>query len=129
MAIRNLHRSDELSLPSGQKLVDEITQQDAILTNELGIRKLTAAEVNADNVLDQLELDAQTPLWFYLLAEAFRLGRGRKLGPLGSYIVTDVLMGLIKLSPQFGSAPLPTPSGRPWTMSEMVHDILLLPDR
>ena len=46
----------------------------------------------------------RTPLWYYILAEAAVLGKeegqnqegGQRLGPLGSTIVAEVLVGLIR---------------------------------
>ena len=41
----------------------------------------------------------RTPLWYYVLAEAEVLGEGRRLGPVGSTLVAEVLVGLIRRSP------------------------------
>jgi hypothetical protein len=51
-------------------------------------------------VLEDAEfLQRKTPLWFYILAEAAALGNGRRLGPVGSTIVAEVLVGLVRRSP------------------------------
>ena len=39
----------------------------------------------------------RTPLWYYVLAEAAH-GGGNRLGPVGSTIVADVLIGLVRRS-------------------------------
>ncbi len=37
----------------------------------------------------------KTPLWYYLLKEGEILGDGEHLGPLGSHIVANTLVGLV----------------------------------
>ncbi len=37
----------------------------------------------------------RTPLWFYILAEAAFYSRGHHLGPVGSTIVAEVLIGIL----------------------------------
>ena len=41
----------------------------------------------------------RTPLWYYILAEAAVLGGSQHLGPVGSTIVAEVLVGLVRRSP------------------------------
>ena len=41
-----------------------------------------------------------TPLWFYILAEAEKRGGGKRLGPLGSLIVAETLVGLLVVDPE-----------------------------
>jgi len=36
-----------------------------------------------------------TPLWFYILKEAEQVAGGEHLGPLGSILVADTLVGLV----------------------------------
>jgi hypothetical protein len=40
----------------------------------------------------------RTPLWFYILAEAAYYNRGYRLGPVGSTIVAEVLIGILRNS-------------------------------
>jgi hypothetical protein len=40
----------------------------------------------------------RTPLWFYILAEAAFYSRGHRLGPVGSTIVAEVLIGVLRNS-------------------------------
>jgi hypothetical protein len=40
----------------------------------------------------------RTPLWYYILAEAASLEGGERLGPVGSTIVAEVLVGLVRRS-------------------------------
>jgi hypothetical protein len=42
----------------------------------------------------------RTPLWYYILAEACHAGQGR-LGPVGSTIVAEVLIELVRRSLDF----------------------------
>src|SRR4029079_12017962 len=44
-------------------------------------------------------LENQTPLWYYVLAEAERLMDGLKLGPTGGRMVGEVFIGLLQLDP------------------------------
>ncbi|HEX5708087.1 MAG TPA: hypothetical protein VFX96_12370, partial [Pyrinomonadaceae bacterium] len=41
--------------------------------------------------------ERRTPLWYYILKEA-ELGGGERLGPVGSRIVAETFVGLIKKS-------------------------------
>jgi hypothetical protein len=50
-------------------------------------------------VLQSAGFDERTPLWYYILAEAAVLGGGQHLGPVGSTIVAEVLVGLVRRSP------------------------------
>jgi hypothetical protein len=53
----------------------------------------------------------ETPLWFYLLKEAEAREEGERLGPVGSLIVGEVLLGIVDGDPEsFRSAD---PSWRP----------------
>jgi hypothetical protein len=47
-----------------------------------------------------LGLESQTPLWYYVLAEAELIGDGIVLGPVGARIVGEVLIGLLQLDPR-----------------------------
>ncbi|WP_127502754.1 LysM peptidoglycan-binding domain-containing protein [Actinoplanes solisilvae] len=95
LAVRNLLRGYRLRLPTGQALADH-----------LGLRVLTKDEVLAAAGNDQqraaLEaggFETRTPLWFYVLAEAKALGNnGAHLGPVGSTLVAEVLIGLVRRS-------------------------------
>ncbi len=63
-------------------------------------RRLTEAEVVAgphEAILTNTRyaFRGQTPLWYYILKEAELLNNGRRLGPVGSYIVARVLLGAI----------------------------------
>lgn len=96
LAVRNLLRGYRLRIPTGQAVA-----------KALDLPVLSAAELKAAaDSLDQvaaLELEngllaKNTPLWFYVLAEAAHAG-GNHLGPVGSTIVAEVLTGVARRSP------------------------------
>jgi nucleoid-associated protein YgaU len=98
LAVRNLLRGYRLRLPTGQAVAEF-----------LGLPALTPAELeaaaaNADQVqaLQDGGFLERTPLWYYLLAEAKHPqptgGGGERLGAVGSTIVAEVLIGLVRRS-------------------------------
>jgi hypothetical protein len=62
------------------------------------IRDAATSEEQVDVLRDAGFLE-RTPLSYYMLAEAAALGNGQRLGPVGSTIVAEVLVGLIPGSP------------------------------
>jgi hypothetical protein len=96
---RNLIRSREIGLTSGEKLFDFYFGAGAP-------GKLTPDEIEPDKSKQALfELQAgagfQTPLWYYVLKEA-ELNKGlegRRLGKLGSRLVGEVVGGAIYYNP------------------------------
>jgi hypothetical protein len=81
LAWRNLVRGKRLGLPSGQAVARAI------------------GETPLDDSVLRLA-GAAAPLWFYVLAEAETVGEGRHLGPVGSAIVAEVLLGLVDADPE-----------------------------
>jgi Animal haem peroxidase len=106
LAVRNLLRGYILRLPTGQAVARAMASQ--------GIRELTPAQIlsvahdlsedpskpsRQEELLRQSEfLLTRTPLWFYILAEAAYYSRGYHLGPVGSTIVAEVLIGILRNS-------------------------------
>jgi Animal haem peroxidase len=93
LAVRNLLRGYGLRMPTGQAVA-----------NHLGITPLTATQLKTAaasttqaSVLQNTGFLIRTPLWYYLLAEAKHQG-GQRLGPVGSTIVAEVLIGLVRRS-------------------------------
>jgi nucleoid-associated protein YgaU len=93
LAVRNLLRGYRLRLPTGQAVAEL-----------LGLPVLTADEVHAAagsadqrDALQAGGFASRTPLWYYLLAEASHHG-GDRLGPVGSTLVAEVLVGLVRRS-------------------------------
>jgi hypothetical protein len=61
--------------------------------------KSAAASDRQRQVLRDAGFDERTPLWYYIVAEASAFREGRRLGPVGSTIVAEVLVGLVRRSP------------------------------
>jgi hypothetical protein len=79
LAVRNLLRGETLGLPSGQDVARKIGQPP--LTDE------------------QLGFVGPTYLFYYLLKEAQLLGGETRLGPVGTRIVVETLIGLLDADP------------------------------
>jgi hypothetical protein len=93
LAVRNLLRGYLLRMPTGQALA-----------GAFGLTPLTASEIEAAAgspeqvaALQAGGFSSRTPLWYYILAEA-QHGGGQHLGPVGSTIVAEVLVGLAQRS-------------------------------
>ncbi|MDQ4143795.1 MAG: heme peroxidase family protein [Actinomycetota bacterium] len=83
LAARNLKRGRALGLPSGQRIAHAMGI-DPLTDEQLGITQTNAV------------FEGNAPLWFYVLKEADVCAGGKKLGPVGGRIVTEVLLGLLK---------------------------------
>lgn len=93
LARLDLRRSTRFNLPSAQ---DCITQINAI-TN-IPLRRLSSYRLGSGptgSVVQEGRFDEHTPIWFYILKEAEVLGQGGRLGPLGTHLIADTLLGLI----------------------------------
>ncbi|MBB6647369.1 peroxidase family protein [Halobellus ruber] len=87
LASRNLVRGRRLGLPSGQTIARAMPDAPVLHNHDVGF----------DEVLSRFGRPEGTemPLWYYVLAEARELADGEHLGPVGSRIVAEVLVGLI----------------------------------
>lgn len=97
LAQRNLRRSYVLNVPTAQAIAAQLAAQG------VDIAPLAHAElvsVPGGVALEQHGLAETTPLWFYILAEAEKRGGGKRLGPLGSLIVAETLIGLLVVDPE-----------------------------
>jgi hypothetical protein len=84
----NLLRGQAVRLPSGQDAAKAMGD-DALSAGDLRLGSLPQPV--------RTELEASTPLWFYLLREAAVRGEGgMHLGPLGARIVAEVILGLLQ---------------------------------
>ena len=107
LAVRNLLRGYMLRMPTGQAVAERMAQEIQ------GIKRMTPEEIQfvaeqipiLDNgtqadILKKTETNffEKTPLWFYILAEAALYGQGIHLGPVGSTIVAEVLIGVLRNS-------------------------------
>ncbi|MGQ0555831.1 MAG: peroxidase family protein [Nitrospiraceae bacterium] len=82
LASRNLMRHVNFGIPSGQAIA-----------RVMGVRILTPAQLAE---LAPSGMDRSTPLWYYILKEAEVLEDGLRMGPVGSRIVGEVFIGLLK---------------------------------
>jgi hypothetical protein len=98
LASLNLVRGSRLGLPSGQDVADAI-----VAAGDPRAKAMTPAQVlqglpaETRRVLAALEFHQKTPLWFYILKEAENVG-GDTLGPVGSRIVLETFLALIRAS-------------------------------
>lgn len=104
LAGRNLVRGHLFSLPTGQALASAVLPAGMQLTLdelEQACRPPDTAGAQGQwEILKEVQMQTRTPLWFYILAEARARGRGDRLGPLGSLIVAETMVGLMKANPQ-----------------------------
>jgi len=105
LAKRNLLRGYLFSLPTGQALASAVLSPPKRMSPQdilAGCRPEPATGIpNASpksqrQIVEELGLHKRTPLWLYILAEAKVKGGGNRLGPLGSLIVAETIIGLIR---------------------------------
>ena len=82
LASRNLMRHVNFGVPSGQAIA-----------RVMNVRVLTPAQFAE---LAPFNMDKSTPLWYYILKEAEILENGLRMGPVGSRIVGEVFIGILK---------------------------------
>lgn len=103
LAVRNLLRGYKLRMPTGQAVASEMGRTPIDDTDLLNLILANADRVQMDNenreALRNSGFDSHTPLWFYILAEAEIEEGGKRLGPVGGTIVAEVLIGLVRHSP------------------------------
>ncbi|TPG43536.1 hypothetical protein EAH79_07225 [Sphingomonas koreensis] len=94
LAKSNLLRGYNLSVPTAQGICDA-----------MGLYPLTTAELIGGevpaiaDVLSSTYLDRRTPLWYYILREAAVQQDGQRLGELGSRLVCETIIGMLKGDP------------------------------
>jgi hypothetical protein len=102
LAALDLLRGYLLGLPTGQAVARELGE--SVLTQDeienAGAKFVQDDQVARDQqrILHDSGLSRNTPLWFYILAEAAMRREGLCLGRVGSTIVAAVLMGLVARS-------------------------------
>lgn len=92
-----LIRGSRIGLPSGQEAC-RLAGEKSIPAAQMGFDR------EENDFLGTHGLSERTPLWYYLLREAEALGArrfwgGECLGPLGSRIVAEVLLGVLEWDP------------------------------
>ncbi|WP_436530954.1 LysM peptidoglycan-binding domain-containing protein [Actinoplanes sp. HUAS TT8] len=94
LAVRNLLRGYRLRLPTGQAVAQllglPVMTKDEVLAAAGSPQQVAALTAGG--------FESRTPLWFYVLAEANHAHAGQRLGPLGSTLVAEVLIGLVRRS-------------------------------
>jgi hypothetical protein len=88
LPVRTLLRGARVGLPTGQDVA-----------TELRISPLSDTDVAHgphEEILRKYGFHHETPLWYYILKEAEVRNNGEKLGPVGSLIVADVIMGALQ---------------------------------
>ena len=85
LAVRDLQRGVATGLPSGEAV--------ATLVGETPLGR-------EDIGLSEFGWSGETPLWYYLLKEAEVCEDGERLGPVGSLIVGEVLLGIVDGDPE-----------------------------
>mgnify|MGYP001287658122 CR=1 FL=1 len=96
LAVRNLLRGYRLAIPTGQAVA-----------RSLGIPPMTRSQLltgeDRPTPVDDALVDGgfleDTPLWFYVLREAEALENGERLGPVGSRIVAETIIGQLRADP------------------------------
>jgi Animal haem peroxidase len=139
LAVRNLLRGYILRMPTGQAVANAMAPQgihpltpDQIMSvaNEIPVLiPEPGHRTQADTLQKTKTFLEKTPLWFYILAEAAFYSRGYHLGPVGSTIVAEVLIGVLRNSTY---SILADPHWRP-TLGETpgkfdIEDLLKLAD-
>jgi hypothetical protein len=123
LALRNLMTGNKSLLPDAQAIVQHIFQAHAKLAAAVHLEPLDAAALEDG-------FERRTPLWYYVLAEAWTQHKGRRLGKLGSLVVGSVLRALVTLSrptigdgafqSQFIKPTKQTPSGVVLSMRDLL---------
>lgn len=98
LAVRNLLRGYLLRIPTGQAVATAVRSKygatDAPVLRPDQVVQGAASPEQAQILVDA-GFDRRTPLWYYILAEASVLGKGQRLGPVGTALVAEVLFGLV----------------------------------
>ncbi len=91
LAVQDLRRGYMMRIPTGQAIALKLG---AKRLEEEDLLEASATELQFEVLKDSGFVD-RTPLWFYVLAEASLEG-GNRLGPIGSYLVAEVIVGLVR---------------------------------
>ncbi|MCZ2860665.1 peroxidase family protein [Blastococcus sp. VKM Ac-2987] len=103
LAVRNLLRGYRLAIPTGQAVarslgIPSLRREELIAVPGAGGGRPVPPSPVDDALIDGGFLE-DTPLWFYVLKEAEVLGQGERLGPVGSRIVAETIIGQLRADP------------------------------
>ena len=104
LAVRNLLRGYRLALPTGQAVAGALGIAPLTIAQTLKTDPAAPAGVfGVDSPVNDALIDGgfvtATPLWFYILREAEVLEEGNRLGPVGSRIVAETIVGQLRSDP------------------------------
>lgn len=109
VAVLDLHMGAILDLPTGQEVANFLGKKSKVTL----LSSDQIAEGPHKNILDKSGLHEHTPLWYYILKEAEVFQKGVRLGPIGSRIVAETIVGLIQAS-EFSILEAKDENGEPW---------------
>ena len=92
----DLLRGHALELPSGQSVARQMREKNPPEKIEIVPADFIAAKMPAELAE---RFAAKTPLWYYLLKEAEYQQAGEKLGDVGSRLVAETFIGLLRADP------------------------------
>lgn len=95
LAFRNLLRSYALGLPCGQSVAKAIKAKGYPVKPD---QNLQFGKIERWACLEpklRKKLETHTPLFFYLMREAGAIGKGKRLGPVGSAILLEVFGNML----------------------------------
>lgn len=93
LAFRNILRGNSLSLPSGQSVAKELADAGYPIDPHADLDLRNGLQIDTRPILENFV--CETPLFYYLLREAHVLGKGERLGPVGSAILLEVFLGIL----------------------------------
>lgn len=100
LAYRNMARGVSYGLPSGQavgnQLASKMNLKEPLTTSVI----VSASHSRQKEILEAEGLHKNTPLWYYLLLEAEICREGECLGQIGSQIVAEVFLNIVRCSKQ-----------------------------
>jgi len=102
LARRNLRRGWILNLPTAQTVGASMTAKGHPPARMLSEAEIVDGPITASTLPADLKVEfgKATPLWFYVLREAEVINGGARLGPIGSRIVAETLVGLVINDPK-----------------------------
>lgn len=101
LAFRNLRRAHVLGLPDGQSVAQALKDAGYPISPSLDLKFTDIEgwdrldERFGDSGAGRRRIEKSTPLFFYILREADLASDGERLGPVGSAILLEVLLGIL----------------------------------
>jgi hypothetical protein len=83
-------------MPTGQAVATEMNKKDQSIVALTPCQIATAVTEQQYAIMEKAGFLEHTPLWFYILAEAVYYNKGHHLGPVGSTIVAETLIGILR---------------------------------